>query len=235
VDGKLLLVIIHGYIQKKSLQSIEDVDVIHYGEYSEVRSNIRMKRVNILNATFFKKQGEPKLYDYIHISGYKIRSPFINTPGQYDVQINTEVIGGGFQTFHGPSATGYDIGYGWWLNPWSPWASYGSVNVWEMTPEYPSTPIVDRVTPDTNWHSLIFILDQKNDHGYVLFDNRVYEVHKILRSYHPEWRGEGIDGGLVVEVSNGWPKDHESSNYRYMGVVQVKDWFWIWQPYNEEG
>jgi hypothetical protein len=76
---------------------------------------------------------------------------------------------------------------------------------------------------------LIFILDKKNDHGYVLFDSKAYEVDEILRSYHPEWKGESIDGGLVVEVSNAYPSE---ACYRNMGILQVKDWFWVWIHYN---
>jgi hypothetical protein len=65
-----------------------------------------------------------------------------------------------------------------------------------------------------------------------LFDDKVYEVDEILRSYYPEWKGEGIDGGLVVELGSIWPGEN---CYRAMGKLQVKDWFWVWSPYDEAG
>jgi len=206
--------------------SIEDVDAIHYGNYSEIISNPQLRCITAPTASHFGLVGEQNLYNFIHISGYKIRIPFIPRPiGEQT--LNIEITGGGFQTFYGPNATGYEIGWGWTLNPWG--EGLGRINVWEMTPKYPDTPVVDKVVPDTNWHSLIFILDKQKNHGYVLFDDRVYEINEILRSYHPEWRGESIDGGLVVEVGNTWPGD---TCYHSIGMVQVKDWFWIWAPYS---
>lgn len=202
--------------------SIDEVDFINYGNYSEVRSNVRLKCLMPLAACFFGKADE-RLYDFLHISGYRFRVPF--TPrATGDQDVNCEIIGGGFQTWHGPSATGYEMGWGWTLNPWSEF--YGYIGCTDI-------PIADKITPDNKWHSVISIFDKNNDVGYFLFDDRVFEVKEFLTGYNPEWREEKISGALVVEVSNAYPGEGEDC-YRNMGVLQVKDWFWIWEPYGEE-
>jgi len=222
---------------KEEPASIEDVDAIHYGDYSEVRSNVRLRSIYVLNGTFFKIFDD-KIFEFIHISGHYFRIPYPTR--DLKVKINSEVIGGGFQTFDGPSATGYEIGWGWILNPWNT-DYYTRVGFWTWTPEGTKQPWTESKEPDTDWHKIIYIFDKKNDNGYILVDDMVHKVDKIPTKYVPEWRGSARTANLVVEVYNPWPgtptsevRDDPELCYRAMGIVQVKDWFWIWLPYNGE-
>jgi hypothetical protein len=219
---------------KEEPASIEDVDAIHHGDYSEVRSNVRLRSIYVLNGTFFKIFDD-KIFEFIHISGHYFRIPYPTR--DLKVKINSEVIGGGFQTFDGPSATGYEIGWGWILNPWNT-DHYTRVGFWTWTPEGTKQPWTESKEPDTDWHKIIYIFDKKNDNGYILVDDMVHKVDKIPTKYVPEWQGSGRSANLVVEVYNPWPgtptsevRDDPELCYRAMGIVQVKDWFWLWEPY----
>jgi len=176
------------------------------------------------NITHHKLYDE-KIFDYVHIFGYKFRHPFM--PAAKEQEFNSEIIGGGLHSWYGPEKTGYDIGFGWALNPWAPW--YGNINVWEVE-ENGEFKWVDNMKADTDWHSLIGIMDKKNDCGFVIVDKNVYKIAKLHKTYHPEF-GADISAGIVCEVVSIYPG--EEAAYGATGRMQVKDWFWIWLPYGE--
>jgi hypothetical protein len=147
-------------------------------------------------------------------------------PATEEQEFNSEIIGGGLHSWYGPEKTGYDIGFGWTLNPWS--ECYGCIDVWEVD-EKGEFKIVDRMEPDTNWHALIVIMDKKNNCGFVVVDGNVYEISKLHKTYHPEF-GTDISAGIPCEAVSIWPG--EEATYGAIGRMQVKNWFWIWIPYN---
>jgi len=138
--------------------SLRDIETINYGDYSELKANIRRLPIMAHNITYFKVFNEKSIFDHMHIASYKFRHPFL--PVATEQEFNTQILGGGFSQWYGPKKTGYDIGFGWGMNPWDP--TY-LIDVWEGQ----GSKIVGKMEPDTNRHTVIFFMNQKHEYSQV--------------------------------------------------------------------
>jgi len=210
--------------------TLEDIETDDYSDYSEVRANIKKRRIMAHNLTYFESW-DTDAFEFQHSFRFQFKQPYLPLKDP-DAQHNGETIEAHIRLYDGkgtigPRALRYVSALAWVVNPWS--ERYGYLLVWTN----PSAANVnDRWTrvaniyPDTSWHSVELFTDVKNDVGHLVFDSSKYEMKPLAKALAP-W-GAHISSAIHTEAVSIYPtKNHGGAEHK----VQFRNWEWAWNPY----
>jgi hypothetical protein len=202
---------------------IGDIETLHFRDYSEVRANVRRRRIMAHNITFLKRIRDDA-FKFIHRSEYRFRLPYM--PSRSQSQTNPQTIEGHIALWDGSGTVGkrrtrYTVGWQWLLNPWD--TSYRDLRIWRDE----KWSKVSTIRPDTSWHALKMELDFRGNVGHVMFDSGKYAVPSVSKALIPAW-GSETAAWIAAEAISVYPGETGDGA---MHRAQFRDWIWVWEPY----
>lgn len=206
--------------------TLEDIETVHFGTYSELRANIRQRDIMAHNITF-KRLNDDAAFDFIHVCGFKFRLPYL--PTHDNSEMNAQTIEGGLFIWDGSnSRLDYGLAFQWIINPWSdlPEPPFGTLQCWTSRGTGTWQP-VGTMEPDTEWHDIFFVFDWRNQTTAMVIDGTHYPVQFTTTSRPDNW-GPETAARLQVEIISIYPGPTGNGA---LHKAEVKDWFWSWEPY----
>jgi len=203
--------------------TLSDVSADHYSGYTELRANLNRRAVmaDIITA---KKVWDSNAFNFVHTAGYKFRLPFL--PHATNVEFNSQAFGGGIVLYDGATARrSYGVWFEWSLNPGE--TSFGEVRCWSKCGTNRAVLVAGQMTPDTSWHEVKLIFDYREQASRIEIDGQHYPSVMNADSIPDGW-SEGIFAAVMADVASVYPG---SSSTGWMGRVEIKDWYWNWEPY----
>ncbi len=199
-----------------------DIETVHYTTYSELRANIRRRRIMAHNITF-KRIVDENAFEYIHTCGFAFRLPYLPTTDNFD--LNAQTLEGGLFVWDGSTTRlDYGVGFQWVLNPWMD--IFGEIRTWKADGNEGQWEGVGYLTPDTRWHEIKIVVDFKRGTTSVEIDGTPYPAC-LSRTPRAETWGPETAARLQAEIISLYP---EPSGIRAMHRAEFKDWFWVWEP-----
>lgn len=196
--------------------STADIDTLNFQERSLLRTNIRRRRIMSHNITF-KRIIDKNAFDYIHTYRIKFRLP--DPPAQDNTKPNGETVEMGIFVWDGANTRlDYGVAYQWKINPWN--EEFGTMQYWDKTKWVPA----GKVTPDTAWHEIQFVINFKEKTTEVKIDGVVFPSLFSATPKASDW-GTEIAARIQAEIVSVWP---EPDGVRMMHTLEVKDWDWTW-------
>lgn len=203
---------------------IQDLETVHFGDYSELRANTKGRDIMAHNITF-KRIIDDDAFKYNHRVRYEFRLPY--KPAKADSEYNPQTIEGHVFVWDGPNTRlDYGTGWQWNLNPWS--NGYGTIEAWETSSGIERWVPVGFLEPDTSWHTVEAYLDFENNGAWFSIDDVRYEV-ELTQTAKTGW-GREIAARLAAEIISIWPGE-TSGGAKHR--AHFRNWVWVWEPIPE--
>ncbi|MEA3337418.1 MAG: hypothetical protein U9R25_16080 [Chloroflexota bacterium] len=204
--------------------TIDDIETVHFPEFSELRANIHLRRIMAHNITF-KKRIADNVFDFVHTFGYKFRLPYM--PSTSNPTLNPQTIEGGMGLWDGSDTRlDYGTGFQWYINPWGPDA--GAIQSWTDI-DGGSWAKVGNMPLDTAWHQVRITLDVRRETTALVIDGTHY-LCRFNGTPKPATWGTERAATIAAEIVSLYPgESHPGALHK----AEFKDWFWIWKPYNQ--
>lgn len=203
--------------------SIEDIETQHNGDLSEVRANIRKRRIMAHNITYRRERDDLAL-DYAHIFTCSFRLPYM--PSIDNTDENGQTMDAGLFVWDGMGTMmDWGMAFQWGLNPRE---RFGEIRVNIEGVSAAAWEPVGYFAPDTEWHTFEIMVDYPT-----LMENP--ELSPTLRiddTYFPghfvgifkRWPA-AISAGLQLEAISMYPGTTLNGT---LHRVEFKDWRWQW-------
>ena len=207
--------------EDESPVDIQDLETVHFDDYSELRANIKGRRIMAHNITS-KRIRDADAFKFNHRVKYEFRLPY--EPIKGDSEFNPQTIEGHTRVWDGVKRRlNYSTSFQWNLNPWN--ANYGSISMWfggiKRWQE------VGYLEPDNLWHTFEAYLDFENSRAWISIDGVKYESELYGTSKAGLGWERHISASLVAEVISLWPGE-TSGGAKHR--AQFRNWVWIWEP-----
>jgi hypothetical protein len=199
----------------------DDIETVHYSDYSELRTNIQVRRVMAHNITF-KRIVDNDSLKYVHTAIVKFRLPFqpVCDP---DSSMNGETIEGHLAVWDGADTRlDYLVAFQWTVNPCDS-QKFGQIWAWD----YPNDPnkwkLVGQLPVDTSWHEVQMVLDTSISKACLVIDGTPFQSY-FTAMPHPDW-GPEIAARFAAEAISQYPGPEGNGA---LHKAQFKDWSWVW-------
>jgi hypothetical protein len=205
--------------------TINDIETINHGGYSELKANIHKRRIMAHNITFKRIIDEHAL-DVVHTCGYGFRLPYL--PATSNQEMNPQTIEGGLFIWDGSDTRlDYGMAFQWALNPWGGTDfNYGDIRCW-TSDNGGSWVKVGDLTPDTSWHTVTFVFDFRRETTEFKIDS-IHYPSNFSQTIKPASWGTEIAARLQAEIISLDPGEQGNGT---LHIAEYKDWNWIWEPY----
>ena len=198
-----------------------DITTVHNPEYTELRANVNMRRVEAHNITH-QSVRDANVLAYAHLLEYEFRLPYMPSR-EYPDGCNAQTLEGGLGFWDGATTrTKYGVGFQWGLNPWD---RFGELRVWTGINNQ-GWLTVGTLTPDTEWHRLRILCDIANDTASLSIDGVAYPA-MIGKDPAPAGWGNEVCAGPSAEIISIYPGDSGRGGLHY---AHFRNWVWYWQP-----
>ena len=203
--------------------SIEDIQTQHDGALSEVRANIRRRRIMAHNITYRRERDDLAL-EYAHSFTCAFRLPYM--PSVDNVDENGQTMDAGLFVWDGVNTmTDWGMAFQWGLNPRE---RFGEIRVSVEGVNAAAWEPVGYFQPDTEWHTFEMVVDYPT----LLQNPELSPTLRIDETYFPShfvgifkrWP-VAISAGIQVEAISIYPgTTMDGALHR----VEFKDWRWRW-------
>ena len=200
--------------------SQSDIETLHYDGYSELRANIQRRRIMAHNITL-KRINDELAFTYIHACRYHFRLPYL--PATDNLDVNAQTIEGGLFVWDGGNTRlDYGLAFQWLLNPWM--SNFGEMRCWtdRNGGEWQA---VDRMTPDTTWHVIDFVIDFEQQTTAIRLDGKHIPSCFTATPKPADW-GSETAARLQAEIISLYPG---SVDAQALHRAEFKDWRWQWE------
>ena len=176
-----------------------DIETEHFGDYSELRANVKGRAIMAHNLTF-KRIRDSDAFNYHYKVKFEFRLPY--EPVKGDREFNPQTIEGSLQVWDGANTRiDYVIGFQWSLNPWDD--RYGTINMWfGGTRKWEKVGFLE---PDTSWHTFEGYLDFEKSRTWISIDDMKYESELLGTSRKGLGWGRDVSARLGAEIINLFP------------------------------
>lgn len=202
--------------------TLADIETLHpTSRFSELRANINRRVIMAHNITF-KRVIDPFARNYIHTATFKFRLPYIPT-NDNNALWHGQTLEAGISIWDGAaSRLDYGLAFQWDLNPWN---EFGKFRVW--TGQTGAGKWVNNgssLTPDTNWHQAMILVDFKRENTDLIIDGKRH-LSSFFKTTRPAAWGKEVAARFQVEIVSIYP---EPSGIKAAHRAQFKDWTWLW-------
>jgi len=198
--------------------SLEDIDLIHYPDHSELIAN-KSARNTMVNAIAFKRILTNSIVRYIYTGEYKFMLPY--KPSTSEASPNGETIEGHLSLWDGVNTKlEYLVAFQWVVTPWK--SACGDINVWNNPGVWQKVGYMDPFTNCNLWHTVQMKLDIRHATTSLVIDEVEYPSFLVSMS-HADWDNK-IAARLAAEVISLYPHQGIGALHK----AYFKDWLWIW-------
>jgi hypothetical protein len=198
---------------------LADIRTLNYGNYSELRANVKKRKIMAHNITF-KRITNANALRYVHTTQVKYKLPYL--PSTANTTLNGQTIEGGIFIWDGPNTRlDYGAAWQWVLNPWDP--KFGHLQTWTGTGwiDAGTLPI------DTLWHTLRLKVDFPNGTAELTIDGNTFPINFTNTPKDPSW-STTVAARFQLEIVS---LDVCSGNANgVLHKARFKNWSWVWQP-----
>jgi hypothetical protein len=211
--------------------SLDDIETINYGTYSELRANIQERGIQAHNLTFYKKIDDQAI-ESIHVCEYQFKLPFMPSVNNQD--FNGQTVEGGFNIWDGATTrANYSVLFQWMVTPYpNAFWDLGDIRCWR--PKFVDDPEpwqkVGTLTPDTDWHTLRIVADFQRGTSRMTIDELIFPSCLVKTAGPPDW-GTEIAAWIAAEIISVNPHDPEPDR-GFLHKSHFRNWSWRWQSYN---
>jgi hypothetical protein len=200
--------------------TLDDIDTVHAGSYSELYANVRRRVIMAHNITF-KRIVDDEAFQHIHTATFPFRLPYLPVADE-NADLNAQTLEGGLFVWDGGGTRlDYGIAFQWGLNPWD---RFGEVRAWTDA-NGGEWAAVGHLEPDTEWHEVKMAIDYPRQTTALWIDNAHY-MTRYTATPKPETWGTETAARLQVEIVSIYP---EPRGLRAMHRAQFRDWTWDWE------
>jgi hypothetical protein len=201
--------------------SSDDIETIHYPEYSELRANIRRRAIMAHNITF-KRFIDDNAFDFVHRCGYDFRLPFLPVPDENE-SLSAQTLEGGIFIWDGKATRlDYGMGFQWILNPWS---NSSTIYTWQTDEAGIGQWVyAGKLELYTEWHTINMVVDYQMQITSLTIDNNAYQSQFTGTQKPPHW-AEETAARLQAEIVSVSPEP--ACVMKAMHQAQFKNWYWI--------
>jgi hypothetical protein len=203
--------------------SVEDIETRHDGNLSEVRANIRRRRIMAHNITYLRERDALAL-EYTHIYTCAFRLPYM--PSVENTDENAQTMDAGLFVWDGINTMmDWGMAFQWGLNPRE---RFGEIRVNIEGVTAAAWEPVGYFAPDTEWHRFEIIVDYPTlmEHPTVRPTLRIDDTYfpSNFVGIYKRWPA-AISAGLQVEAISIYPGTTMNGA---LHRVEFKDWSWQW-------
>lgn len=199
-----------------------DIATAHNGVESELQANTQMRGIMTHNVTFNRWE-DLEAFDFVHVNSYEFRMPHIPTTNGSTPNFNSQTLEGGFFIWDGADTRlDYGLAFQWILNPWM--GSFGKIRMWQGDAGWVD---VGYLEPDTNWHTVEFVYDHRNQSTALIIDGNSFLSKRSMTPKDPSW-GTEIAVRLQAEIISIWPGQTQTAP---MHQAIFRNWTSAWLPY----
>jgi len=203
--------------------SIEDIETRHAGTLSELRANIRQRRIMAHNITY-RRERDDRAFDFTHSFTCAFRLPYM--PSVDNIDENGQTMDAGLFIWDGVNTMmDWGMAFQWGLNPHE---RFGEIRVTVEGANAAAWEPVGYFAPDTEWHDFEIVVDYPT-----LVENPAASpTLRIDDTYFPSyfvgifkrWPA-AISAGIQVEAISIYPgTTMNGARHR----VEFKNWQWRW-------
>ncbi len=201
--------------------SLSDIATIHHDNYSELRANVRRRRIMAHNITL-KRIIDDDAFEHVHTCGFRFRLPYL--PSVDNPDLNAQTLEGGIFVWDGSGTRlDYGAGFQWMLNPWKD--TFGEIRAWTDA-NGGQWERVGYLTPNTQWHEIRIVVDFQRRTTSMKIDDVGYPSC-FTGTPKPETWGTETAARFQAEIISVYP---EPSGIRAMHKAEFQDWVWVWEP-----
>ena len=195
-----------------------DIETVHYSDYSEVRANVKVRKIMAHNITL-KRIVDNDALKYVHTATVRFRLPF-QPVCDSNSNLNGETIEGHLAIWDGADTRlDYLVAFQWIVNPCAP--NFGAIQAWDNPGEW--KPVGQLIPVDTSWHEMQMVLDTSSSKACLVLDGVPFQSY-FTAMPHPDW-GPEIAARFAAEAISQYPGlDGNGALHK----AQFKDWSWIW-------
>jgi hypothetical protein len=199
---------------------INNIETIHFTDYSEVRANTRAQKDMMAHNITFKRFFDDHVLDFVHVCEYKFRLPYQPATGNTD--FNGQTVEGHIGLWDGQTSKRLrSVAYQWIVNPH--WI-IGTIQCWTPRGWQP----VGTVPIDTQWHTIRMVIDPLRETTSLQIDTNYFPscfVEEPKLNFGSDvsavFAAEAVSIDPGAQCNGGMP--HK---------VQFKDWTWTWEAAN---
>jgi hypothetical protein len=198
----------------------EDIETIHTRSHSELRANIRKRRIMAHNITFKKVTADGALA-CAHACGYEFR--LVRVPSKTEGDLKAQTIEGGMFVWDGKKTRlDYGVAFQWVLNPWSD--DFGALQTWTGEKSGKWVP-AGKLKPDTEWHKLEIMFDFRGRKSSLKIDGKALKCGFSGTKKPKDW-GKTVDARLQAEIVSVYPgKTGRGALHKAL----FRNWLWEWK------
>lgn len=198
----------------------EDIETLQNEGFSEIRANVRRRRVMAHNITFRRITDDAALRS-IQTFGFKFRLPYLPVPDARKEEAGQTVEAGVFTWDGNGSRLDHGVAFQWLVNPWLP--NFGEIRCWNAKDGGSWLPAGLTLKPDTEWHEVRLTVDMRRKTTAISIDGRVVSSAFTALPKPAAW-GRTTDARAQIEAISVFPGEKGA-----LHRVEVRDWFWDWE------
>ena len=195
--------------------TIADIRTDHKSDHSEVRVNIKNRKIQAQNVNDYSKT-DAKALNITHNAAFIFS--LAHKPASSNAEQNGDIIQTGLYVRDASTSNNeYAVAMRWVVNPWR--ADYGNLYTWNGS-EWKSRATIN---PDSLDHTVEISLDRISQSGVLKFDNYVWQ--DAWSSTPISGEENGVTARLEFMASNAYPLE---TDYKPSFTVNFKNWKWEW-------
>ena len=205
----------------------KDIETVHAKDHSELRANVKKRRIMTHNITFKKITADHAL-DCTHTCGYEFK--LVEVPSKTQGDLNAQTVEGGLFIWDGrKTRLDYGAAFQWVLNPWS--EDFGAVQTWtggkgEKGGKWVSA---GKLKPDTEWHRLEIEFDFGGKKSSLEIDGKKLKCSFSGTEKPKDW-GKTVDARLQAEIVSVYPGEKSKGS---LHKALFRNWSWEWKAGKE--
>jgi len=200
--------------------TLDDIETVHAGGYSELYANVRRRVIMAHNITF-KRIVDDEAFQTIHTAAFRFRLPYLPVADE-SADLNAQTLEGGLFVWDGGGTRlDYGIAFQWVLNPWF---RFGELRTWTDA-NGGEWAAVGHLAPDTQWHEVKMAIDYPRQTTALWIDN-AHLLTRYTATPKPETWGTETAARLQAEIVSIYP---EPRGLRAAHRAQFRDWTWDWE------
>lgn len=197
--------------------SLADIETLHEGTHSTLRSNVQERGVMAHNITFDRFTASDGMTK-THFAEVDFRIPTVPDVTNWDYNAQTVEIGV-FVWDGAVTRSDYGIAIQWVLNPWV--NDFGAIRAWTMSNGVPDWVAVGYLAPDAAWHTF-HCNYRPGETATIEVDGVMIDVEETVTEKSPSW-GSTVDGRFQLETVSVWPGANPSVPTH---SAEFRDWSW---------
>ncbi|GIV72155.1 MAG: hypothetical protein KatS3mg049_0711 [Caldilinea sp.] len=204
--------------------SIEDIETRHEDVLSELRANVRKRRIMAHNITYFRQRDELAL-QYTHLFTCHFRLPYM--PSVENTEENGQALDAAVFVWDGiDTRMDWGAAFQWGLNPRERFGEL-RVNIQEGVHAAGWEP-VGYLTPDLEWHTFQIIVNYPLQTASLRIDEQSFPIDLV--GIPKRWPAT-ISAGVQVEAISMYPGTTLNGT---LHRVQFRDWSWLWMDMKQQ-